>query len=253
MRIGQESKPGTGSQVGLPRPQHTLYVTAQSPCPYLPERWERKLITELTGPQAGPLYDSLTHAGFRRSHNYAYRPACANCQACVPVRVPVDSFFLNRSFRRVWRKNRDLSGHFVPARATFEQFEIFAHYTSTRHGRGEMATMGYAEYRSMIEETSLDTVLAEFRDPEGALAAACLTDRLSDGLSALYSFFDPGLSPRSLGSFMVLWLIEEARREGLPYVYLGYWIDDVPNMAYKVRFTPLEFLAEDGWRLMNPV
>jgi arginyl-tRNA--protein-N-Asp/Glu arginylyltransferase len=222
-------------------------LTREASCPYLPGRRERKLVTELAGPDAAENYDLLSRAGFRRSHAVAYRPACQGCQECVPVRVVVDEFRPGRSLRRVAKRNAILKNTVRPAQATSEQYALFSRYLGWRHGDGEMAGMGFADYRSMIDDTPIDSGLLEFRDPGEALVACCLVDRSSDGLSAVYSFFDPDRAADSLGSFIVLRLIEEARRRGLPYVYLGYWIAASRKMAYKTRFRPLEAFGSEGW------
>jgi arginine-tRNA-protein transferase len=199
-------------------------VTAEMPCPYLPGRMERKVVTELSGPTAPATYEVLSRAGFRRSHAIAYRPACSGCMACTPVRVVAAAFAPGRSLRRVQRRNEDLEVRIRPARAGREQYELFSRYLESRHSNGEMLGMGFHEYRSMVENTPLDTRIVEWRDCAGTLVACCLTDWTRDGLSAVYSFFDPAQPARSLGSYVVLWLIHRAQCEGLPYVYLGYWV-----------------------------
>jgi arginine-tRNA-protein transferase len=216
-------------------------------CPYVTGRAERKLIVELTGPAASEFYDELSRAGFRRSQGFAYRPACPQCAACVPVRIAVGAFAHSRSTRRVRNANRGLTGKLVAARATPEHYQLFIAYQRARHGDSDMATMTYADYRSMVEDTPLRTVIAEFRDGEGRLIGASLLDRLDDGVSAVYSFYDPTLEKRSLGTWSILWLVEECRRQGLPYVYLGYWIGESPKMAYKARFPGVERLTDAGW------
>jgi len=228
----------------------TFLLTREAPCPYLPGRRERKLVTELTGPDAGESYDLLSRAGFRRSHAVAYRPACQGCQACVPVRVPVASFVPGRSLRRVARRNAELIVALKPARATTEQFALFSRYLALRHGDGEMAGMGFADYRSMVEDTPIDSGVVELRQTDGNLVGCCLVDRSADGLSAVYSFFDPDRAADGLGNYVVLRLIEEAKRRNLPYVYLGYWISASRKMAYKIRFRPLEAFGPDGWARM---
>ncbi|MFQ6017002.1 MAG: arginyltransferase [Kiloniellaceae bacterium] len=233
------------------RPQQVFYVLTESPCPYLPGRRERKLITEVSGPEPGAWYNLLARAGFRRSHHYAYRPACSGCAACVPVRVAVKRFRLSRSLKRVARLNAGLNGREQPARASREQFELFKRYIVSRHDDGEMAGMSFADYRGMVERSRIDTRVAEFRGEDGRLVAACLVDWLPDGPSAVYSFFDPDLERRSLGTFMVLWLIERAHGSRRPYVYLGYWIREAPKMAYKTRFRPLEALGPAGWQVLE--
>jgi leucyl-tRNA---protein transferase len=234
----------------LKRPQF-FFTTAPLPCPYLPDRLERKLVTELSGPGAETLHEALARSGFRRSHSIAYAPACPGCKACVPVRVVVREFSRRRSLARIWRENADLVATRVPARATTEQYELFARYQQSRHPGSDMALMGFYEYSAMIEDSPIDTFMVEFRDRAGVLTAVCLTDRTSDGLSAVYSFFDSSGSRDGLGNYVVLWLIEQARRLELPYAYLGYWITNSAKMAYKARFQPLECLGPSGWQRLS--
>ncbi len=234
-----------------PRRPQFFYTTAPLPCPYVPGRTERKVVTEITGPDADALHDRLSRAGFRRSHNIAYAPVCPNCNACVPIRIPAAGFQPDRTLRRIGRANLGVEGFEVPARATAEQFQLFQRYQQARHGDGDMATMSFYDYRAMIEDTPIETFIIEFRDPDDRLVGACLTDRLSDGLSAVYSFFLPGLDRRSLGTYTILWLVERARGLGLPYVYLGYWVPESRKMAYKARFRPAEVLAGGAWRLLS--
>ncbi len=232
------------------RPQF-YYTTSPLPCPYVAGRIERKIVTEITGPDAEHLHDQLSRAGFRRSHNIAYAPVCPNCQACVPIRVPVRQFQPNRSLRKIWSRNAGIEGFEVPARATQEQYTLFQRYQQARHGDGDMAAMNFYDYRAMIEDTPIETMVVEFRDPEDRLAGACLVDRLGDGLSAVYSFYDPVLDHNSLGTHAILWLIERCRELDLPYVYLGYWVEDSRKMAYKTRFRPAEILMAGQWRLLE--
>ena len=244
--------PQTGEN-GLTRraSRQAFYVLMETPCPYLPGRYERKLMTEIGDEEATETYSLLSRAGFRRSHNYAYRPACNGCTACVAVRVRVDDFAPSRSLRRVERLNRHLVAEDRPAHATREQFGVFNRYIRSRHGDGEMAGMTFSEFRAMVEDSRLDTRVTEFRDETGGLVAGCLTDSLEDGFSAVYSYFEPSLSGRGLGNYMVLWLIREAHRVALPFVYLGYWIGESPKMAYKARFQPLEGLGPAGWEIFS--
>ena len=229
---------------------HQFFATAPVPCPYLPGRAERKLVVELAGGEAPVLFDELSRAGFRRSHHFAYRPACRACAACVPVRIAVERFVHTRSTRRV-RNLNTASGpgdaRLLPPCATPEQFRLFVRYQHSRHRDSDMATMTYGEYRCMVEDTAVRTALVEFRDPAGALVAVSLIDRLDDGFSAVYSFYDPARQRQSLGTWSILWLVEECRRQGLPFVYLGYWIAESPKMAYKGRFPALERLVEGRW------
>ena len=230
---------------GLPIP---FMVTTEVPCPYLPDRMERKIITELSGAQAPELFEILSHAGFRRSHSIAYRPACFGCQACVPIRIVAEEFQDNKSLRRVARRNRDLTATILDATPTQEQFQLFARYLEARHNDGEMVGMEPQDYASMVGDSPVDTRIVEFRDGDGKLTAGCLTDWGADGISAVYSFFEPDRAAASLGTYVVLWLVEEARRQGLTYVYLGYWVKGSQKMDYKRRFKPAEFYGPDGWR-----
>jgi arginine-tRNA-protein transferase len=229
------------------RPQF-FYTTAPLPCPYLPGRTERKLVTELVGPEAESLHDRLSHAGFRRSHNIAYAPVCPGCSSCIPIRLNAGVFVPDRTQRKILRGNVGVDAFEVPARATTEQFSLFQRYQSARHGDGDMAGMGFYDYRAMVEDTPIETMMVEFRDADDTLVACCLTDRLSDGLSAVYSFYDPTRPRRSFGTQVVLWLVERARELGLSYVYLGYWVPESRKMAYKARFRAAEVLVAGAWR-----
>ncbi|HYH20653.1 MAG TPA: arginyltransferase [Azospirillum sp.] len=229
------------------RPLQQFFRSGPMPCPYLPGRVERKLFTRLSGPYASEVNSTLSRAGFRRSHDIVYRPVCPTCSACVPVRIPVAAFDMTRSQRRVLRVNQDLSLTEVPAVATGEQYRLFAGYQSSRHGDSDMARMAMADFAAMIDEGRADTSLFEARESTGRLLGCMLTDRLADGFSAVYSFYDTKQERRSVGSYMILSLIERAQDEGLPYVYLGYWIAQSRKMAYKARFRPLEALGRDGW------
>lgn len=234
-----------------PRRPQFFYTTAPLPCPYLPGRTERKIVTELSGTEAEALHERLSRAGFRRSHNIAYAPVCPGCQACVPIRVVSEEFAPDRTQRRILRANADLTVSEMPARATAEQFTLFQRYQKNRHADGDMAAMGYYDYRAMIEDTPISTGILEFRDAQDRLLGACLTDWLADGLSAVYSFFDTDEDKRSLGTFAVLWLIGRARSLGLPYVYLGYWVPESRKMAYKARFRPSEILISGAWHRLG--
>ena len=222
------------------------------PCHNLPGRTEQNVFTELTGADGNALYDILTHAGFRRSHNIAYRPTCPGCNACVSVRVAVGQFQASRSQRRVMAANADLIGAEQPACASAEHYDLFAAYVASRHNDGEMAAMGPADFTAMVEESPLSTTIVEHRDPEGRLHAACIVDQLSDGASAVYSYFDTEQARRSLGTFLVLDQIRRCNMQGLHYLYLGYWNAGGRKMAYKTRFQPLEALGPDGWAPISP-
>ena len=234
-----------------PRRPQFFYTTAPLPCPYVAGRIERKVVTEITSQDAELLHDRLSRAGFRRSHNIAYAPVCPGCNACVPIRIPAATFQPDKAQRRVLRANATVEGFEVPPRATPEQFQLFQRYQRARHGEGDMATMSFYDYRAMVEDTPIETFVVEFRDAEDRLLGACLTDRLGDGLSAVYSFFAPELGRQSLGTFTILWLIARARELGLPYVYLGYWVSESHKMAYKANFRPSEVLLAGTWRILT--
>jgi arginine-tRNA-protein transferase len=234
-----------------PRRPQFFYTTAPLPCPYVPGRTERKVVTEITGHNAEHLHDRLSRAGFRRSHNIAYAPVCPACQSCVPIRIPVEHFELTRSLRRIAAANRSVTGLETAPRATTEQFQLFQRYQQTRHGDGDMASMSFYDYRAMIEDTPIETLVVEFREPDGTLVGGCLADRLADGLSAVYSFYAPELTRNSPGTFAILWLVDRARGLGLPYVYLGYWVPESRKMAYKARFRPAEILSGGAWRVLT--
>jgi arginine-tRNA-protein transferase len=231
------------------RPQF-FYTTAPLPCPYLPGRTERKIVTELSGSDADALHDRLSRAGFRRSHNIAYSPVCPGCRACIPIRIVAGAFQPDRTQRKVIRANADLAAFEMPARATAEQFGLFQRYQAARHSDGDMAAMGFYDYRAMVEDTPITTGVIEFRALDGRLMGACLTDWVSDGLSAVYSFFEPDDHRRSLGTYAILWLVSRARALGLPYVYLGYWVPESRKMSYKARFRPSEALSGGMWRVL---
>ena len=236
---------------------HQFYLTAPSACPYLPGQQERKVFTHLVGPQAGELHDLLSQGGFRRSQGIAYRPACESCAACVSVRVCVDQFRPTPSMRRVLKANRDLIGRFRAPQATSDQYSLFRRYLDSRHAEGGMAHMSVLDYALMVEDSHVESGVVEYRrrGPDSAitgrdephLAACVLTDVLADGLSMVYSYFDPDLTGRSLGTFVILEHIERARKLGKPYLYLGYWVDGSPKMGYKSRFLPQERLTPRGW------
>jgi arginine-tRNA-protein transferase len=231
----------------LHKPDRFFYGTRKLPCPYLDDRTERKVVTDLSGPNSADLYLRLSRAGFRRSHGLAYRPACPSCSSCVPVRINAARFADTVSFRRIRRANSDLVTANISAIATVEQYRLFSRYQHLRHNGGDMSSMSYDDYRVLIEDTPVETRLIEFRDREGILVGAMLADRMEDSLSAVYSFFDPDSNGRSMGTYMILWLVDHARESGLAYIYLGYWIEDSPKMSYKERFRPLERLGPDGW------
>ncbi len=239
-----------------------FFLTAPSPCPYVEGQFERKVFTHLVGDRAPELNDLLTQGGFRRSQNIAYRPACEHCRACVSVRLLVNEFEPSKNMRRVSARNSDLIGTPYDAEPSSEQYSLFRTYLDSRHKRGGMSDMTVLDYAMMVEDTHVDTKIIEYRKRgpdsfitgrgEGELIAAALTDRMGDGLSMVYSFFDPDMEDRSLGTFMILDHIARARAAGLPHVYLGYWVNGSRKMAYKVRFEPQEHLGPKGWERYVP-
>ncbi len=233
-----------------PRDAPQFYLTAPSACPYLPDRFERKVFTHLVGKRSRELNDVLTHGGFRRSQTIAYRPACEACRACVSVRVLVNEFKPGRSFRRIAARNLDLNSTQRPNRPTSEQYSVFRAYLDSRHADGGMVDMTVLDYAMMIEDSHVETAVIEYRLGDTLLAVA-LTDILVDGLSMVYSFYEPDFDERSLGTLMILDHIDRARQMGLPYVYLGYWVDGSRKMAYKARFLPQERLQPAGWELVR--
>ncbi len=233
-----------------------FYLTAPSPCPYLPGRNERKVFTHLVGEKASDLNDLLTHGGFRRSQSIAYRPACDQCRSCVSVRVIANEFRPSRNFRKILSRNSDVIGELRTAAPTSEQYSVFRAYLDARHRNGGMADMTVLDYAMMVEDSHVETRIVEYRRRNadsgvtgrgGDLLAVALTDVLSDGLSMVYSFFDPDHEERSLGSLMILDHIARAKQMGLPYVYLGYWVRGSRKMDYKSRFLPQERLMSQGW------
>lgn len=241
------------------QPKHSpqFFLTAASPCPYLPGEYERKVFTHLVGDKAPELNDLLTQGGFRRSQNIAYRPACETCRACVSVRILAHEFSPTRNMKRILKRNADLIGTAQPAEPTSEQYSLFRTYLDTRHSRGGMSDMTVLDYAMMIEDTHVTTEVIEYRrrgpdsfvtgKGEGELLGVALTDRMADGLSMVYSFYNPQIQERSLGTFMILDHIRRARAAGLPHVYLGYWVNGSSKMEYKVRFKPQEHLGPTGW------
>lgn len=228
-----------------------FFATSPQPCPYLPDRFERRLVTDLSRRDAVAVHDALSKAGFRRSHTLAYTPICNGCAACVPVRVDARRFRPDRTHRRILARNADLQLCDVPAVATKEQYALFSAYQSVRHNHGDMAKMGYHDYQLLIEQTTVDTAILEVRDAKRELRAVCIVDRICDGLSAVYSFFDPKLRQRSLGTFIILSLIGKSLQANLNYLYLGFWIAQTTKMSYKSRFRPLEGFSNSGWHELD--
>ncbi len=233
-----------------------FYATAPSPCPYLPGKEERKVYTDLCGPDVSELNEALGQVGFRRSQSVSYRPACEGCSACISVRVITEEFAQNKSQKKVWRQNREIKVETMDAFATSEQFELLKKYLDARHSEGGMAEMDEFEYVEMVDSSPVHTTLVEYREPPGdfdslrpgKLLGAALTDVLSDGFSMVYSFFDTSSDRKSLGTYMILEHIKRAKAASLPHIYLGYWVKGSAKMDYKEKFQPLERLSPSGWK-----
>jgi leucyl-tRNA---protein transferase len=226
-----------------------FFVTTPSPCPYLPGQIERKLFTELRGNGASELHDALSQIGFRRSQSVAYRPSCVACSACVSVRTLTQEFAPNATQRRLMRRYEGFKTAACRPWATEEQFELLGRYLAARHAKGGMVGMDEADFSDMVEVSPVDTYIVEYRDESGKLVGACLTDRQADGLSLIYSFFDPELA--GMGTYIILDHITRAAEAGLPHVYLGYWVQGAKTMEYKARFRPMERLGPAGWQLLT--
>jgi arginine-tRNA-protein transferase len=233
-------------------------VTTPSPCPYLPGKTERKVFTELTGQHAAELNDALGRIGFRRSQGVAYRPSCIDCQACISVRVVTHEFQASATQKKMLKRHSDLEVTACKPWTTEEQYALLRRYLRARHPGGGMVDMDESDFADMVEQSPVKTYVVEYREPSvngrpGKLVGACLTDQQADGLSMIYSFFEPYDPKRAgLGTYIILDHIVRAGRAGLPYVYLGYWVETSKRMAYKARFRPLERLGPDGWRRFEP-
>jgi len=233
--------------------RHTLpiapqfYVTAPQPCPYLDGRTERKLFTALQGDNAQDLNNSLSQQGFRRSQNVLYRPSCAECSACLSARIDVSRFAPTKSQKRVIRRNANVKRRATSPWATEAQYDLFRTYLDARHTDGGMAEMDVFEFAAMIEETPIRSRVVEYTMDEELIAVG-LTDVLADGLSMVYSFFDPDLERNSLGTYLILDHIRIAREANLPYVYLGYWVPGSQKMGYKANFAGLEIFTGGRWK-----
>ena len=229
-----------------------FYVTAPQACPYLDDRQERKLFAALQGDEAQSLNNCLSKQGFRRSQNVLYRPTCLDCAACLSARVEVKEFFPNKSQKRTFKTNQDISRRARSPWATDEQFELFKRYLDDRHASGGLAEMEVFEFAAMIEETPVETRVIEYV-LDKKLVAACLTDLVDDGLSMVYSFYDPALAKHSLGTYVVLDHIKLAKELDLNYVYLGYWVPGSSKMGYKSKFSGLEVYHEKKWKKLKDI
>ena len=230
-----------GSQANI-----RVYQTVEHACGYWPDRNARDLVLDPVDPSLPALYGSALAMGFRRSGNHVYRPHCAGCQACTPVRIPVERFQANRAQRRCLSRNADLQVDVARALRTNENFELYRRYVSGRHAGGGMDDPSPADFDGFLACEWSPTRFLEIRKDRQLLAVA-VTDVLADSLSAVYTFFDPALSARGLGTFAILSQLGYARQAGLDYLYLGFWLRDHPKMDYKQRFRPLEHLSGRDW------
>lgn len=228
------------------------HVTVPFDCSYLPGRRASNLVADPGLPLNDQLLGALLNCGFRRSGDHVYRPQCADCHECVSVRVPVNRFRPNRSQRRNWRRNKDLHHTPIPAGFREEQFELYRRYLASRHRESEMSNPIPADYIGFLSGTGIRTVFHEFR-LEKQLLAIAVADHMPNGLSAVYTFFDPDHPQRGLGTYAVLRLIHHARNIGLPWVYLGYWIRECRKMNYKTRFVPCEGYIGNEWRAIDAI
>ena len=227
-----------------------FFITANTPCNYLEERQANSLFADPLFPRDKALYSALVENGFRRSGEHIYKPYCQQCSECIPVRIPVTDFNYSRNQKRTWKKNQDLSIQRLDAEFKQEHFELYQKYLVSRHKDGGMDNPSEENYKHFLWTPWSETALIEFR-LDNTLIAIAVIDQLKHAYSAVYTFFDPEFSNRSLGRFAVLYLIEETKKQGFPWLYLGYWIASCNKMSYKIEYQPMECFIGEEWKTFS--